>query len=61
MGFFGVRVSDEGGEAGDGNGGTVDAGHEEAAEDDFVKGRIGTPYRNNIWISGAFLTMGEIL
>ena len=33
------RVGDD---AGDGDGGAVDAGHEEAAEDYFVEGRVGS-------------------
>lgn len=35
--FLGRFSSDFAGDAGDGHGGAVDAGHEEAAEDDFVE------------------------
>ena len=37
-----IAVLDVGGDAGERHGGTVDAAHEQAAQDDLVKGRVGT-------------------
>ena len=39
--LVGSSVGGEGGEAGEGKGGPVYAGHEEASEDDFVEGGVG--------------------
>ncbi len=46
--FFGGAAAGEHGEAGEGEGGTVDAGHEEAAEDYFVEVGVGTTYREGL-------------
>ena len=39
--FFAGAAGGEHGQAGEGHGGAVDAGHEEAAEDNFVEGGVG--------------------
>ena len=45
VGLFRGFGGDFGGDAGDGHGRAVDAGHEEALEDDFVEVGFGTAWR----------------
>ena len=42
---------DVGNNAAQGDGRTVDLGHEQAAQDDLVEGRIGTTWRRKLWLA----------
>ena len=49
--LFASAAAGEHDEAGEGHWGAVDAGHEEAAEDDFVEGGVGTAC--DVYVSGS--------